>query len=140
MDRNVLPVPVPLFAGGSPPARVAWIETWVSRDCLATTYVATREGGVDRNAHVTLDIAGVAVATREGGVDRNAMLKAVSTNRTGSPPARVAWIETSSDLHTLTGNLLSPPARVAWIETYASTFLLWVSFVATREGGVDRND
>ena len=34
--------------------------------------VATREGGVDRNAHQAVKcVGGLKVATREGGVDRN---------------------------------------------------------------------
>ena len=36
-------------------------------------------------------------------------------------------------------SLVSPPARVAWIETCLAPASAWVSVVATREGGVDRN-
>ena len=56
--------------------------------------VATREGGVDRNEHVTFLLVNVSVATREGGVDRNVSLEYVFKGVDGSPPARVAWIET----------------------------------------------
>ena len=56
--------------------------------------VATREGGVDRNFHLAPIKCVVWVATREGGVDRNSSINAVSFARFGSPPARVAWIET----------------------------------------------
>ena len=35
---------------------------------------------------------------------------------------------------------MSPPARVAWIETVVQDFRQALSDVATREGGVDRND
>ena len=59
--------------GGSPPARVAWIETVMP---TATSPAAA------------------AVATREGGVDRNRLLRTPRTARCPSPPARVAWIET----------------------------------------------
>ena len=34
------------------------------------------------------------VATREGGVDRNCFMGGNGWNRNRSPPARVAWIET----------------------------------------------
>ena len=34
------------------------------------------------------------VATREGGVDRNVTRKECQQTTDGSPPARVAWIET----------------------------------------------
>ena len=58
------------------------------------------------------------VATREGGVDRNKRENELCDKHAGSPPARVAWIETHrfrQELHVLRK---SPPARVAWIETY----------------------
>ena len=56
------------------------------------------------------------VATREGGVDRN-----------------------NENLAGLTAADTSPPARVAWIETTASWRQSLTNVVATREGGVDRN-
>ena len=55
----------------SPPARVAWIETDNMLDGRVAISVATREGGVDRNATCTAMDCKCAVATREGGVDRN---------------------------------------------------------------------
>ena len=56
----------------SPPARVAWIETYYLIYIVFRVTVATREGGVDRNSchNCTLGTVRV-VATREGGVDRN---------------------------------------------------------------------
>ena len=56
------------------------------------------------------------VATREGGVDRNKLDASGNVEAKGSPPARVAWIETYCVVH-----------RARQIA------------VATREGGVDRN-
>ena len=56
---------------GSPPARVAWIETLRNSRPALRQRVATREGGVDRNLHVGDVHRPGRVATREGGVDRN---------------------------------------------------------------------
>ena len=49
VDRNALDVVQFLLDGGSPPARVAWIETSLYRHFATCLVVATREGGVDRN-------------------------------------------------------------------------------------------
>ena len=57
---------------------------------------------------------------------------------TSSPPARVAWIETSMG-YSYSLNSRSPPARVAWIETFPRGGGTGSDRVATREGGVDRN-
>ena len=57
--------------------------------------VATREGGVDRNAMALSNAVPPVVATREGGVDRNAIPAMPISALTRSPPARVAWIETA---------------------------------------------
>ena len=57
------------------------------------------------------------VATREGGVDRNADMSITNSWESPSPPARVAWIETDQILGMGIGIVVSPPARVAWIET-----------------------
>ena len=97
MDRNKAPAKKKYRRGASPPARVAGIETVgvCHGGCLLK--VATREGGVDRNpiaAGVTVAVA--LVATREGGVDRNSVATLLDRRRNRSPPARVAWIETSS--------------------------------------------
>ena len=101
----------------SPPARVAWIETGIYIIAQPRRCVATREGGVDRNFTERFNLPVVlAVATREGGVDRNSAASPALFAVLSSPPARVAWIET-------------PPAN-----TYHN-----ISGVATREGGVDRN-
>ena len=64
--------------------------------CLAVVvrYVATREGGVDRNYYPIFAEYLPVVATREGGVDRNTSEKLYSDDGVESPPARVAWIET----------------------------------------------
>ena len=57
--------------------------------------VATREGGVDRNAvRCALPERTAKVATREGGVDRNVDADRGFRHGWLSPPARVAWIET----------------------------------------------
>ena len=57
-------------------------------------YVATREGGVDRNCERPLRVqTPMGVATREGGVDRNKAHQVAFVNAFVSPPARVAWIE-----------------------------------------------
>ena len=80
-------------------------------------YVATREGGVDRNIALQYAFCHVApVATREGGVDRNVKAQ-----------------------QEIAGGLLSPPARVAWIEITRRLPPPFAGGVATREGGVDRN-
>ena len=71
---------------------------------------------MDRNIDLVAEPRGWKVATREGGVDRNVGAGAEETACDGSPPARVAWIETFR------------PA--SWWDSGA---------VATREGGVDRN-
>ena len=55
----------------SPPARVAWIETFCTFHACYVEAVATREGGVDRNASASRLGCPWGVATREGGVDRN---------------------------------------------------------------------
>ena len=71
MDRNSAMLIWRFAIFSSPPARVAWIETLPAAAGVRRTWVATREGGVDRNLfdgqsqHIT------PVATREGGVDRN---------------------------------------------------------------------
>ena len=126
--------------------------------------VATREGGVDRNKRDdTKQCTHIMVATREGGVDRNAQTLVSLHIAEKSPPARVAWIETLRQVPASALNAKSPPARVAWIETSNRSTILsmrgrspparvaWIEttysfahsflhlFVATREGGVDRN-
>ena len=102
--------------------------------------VATREGGVDRNKDLTETTAAqLAVATREGGVDRNRGFCRSKCGCLRSPPARVAWIETSSCLYGKRLLSVSPPARVAWIETLIACSISFSVIVATREGGVDRN-
>ena len=123
----------------SPPARVAWIETYTAQFlCFALT-VATREGGVDRNKQGVLRALKDGVATREGGVDRNVDVGLFLLFQVGSPPARVAWIETPFCLNSPGPAAASPPARVAWIETFEKLFPDTPAGVATREGGVDRN-
>ena len=140
MDRNTIASTSAITDGSSPPARVAWIETWIAHYAAACGYVATREGGVDRNdKKINALAARHCVATREGGVDRNTLLITCIYLFMSSPPARVAWIETSLQnlqfrLRTVAtreggvdrnfrekGNIhrlqMSPPARVAWIET-----------------------
>ena len=124
---------------------VATREGGVDRNCsikiriVRTASVATREGGVDRNKKSTLILRGPeSVATREGGVDRNLQLPGLSRKESASPPARVAWIETIFGWWTLSPPT-SPPARVAWIETLLVHGKGRLHFVATREGGVDRN-
>ena len=50
---------------------------------------------MDRNIFGPIHkLSAVFVATREGGVDRNIVGSTVSVGDKGSPPARVAWIET----------------------------------------------
>ena len=58
----------------SPPARVAWIETFRVYASKTPLSVATREGGVDRNVNSVDTGLCMNVATREGGVDRNITL------------------------------------------------------------------
>ena len=74
MDRNAIVSSSLVDIEASPPARVAWIEIRHYASGGAAQFVATREGGVDRNAqrHDGCCVSGV--ATREGGVDRNAFL------------------------------------------------------------------
>ena len=96
VDRNDLPQIRDAMTQTSPPPRVAWIETTTGPTSTTTaSTVATREGGVDRNYAGWRYVYWTYVATREGGVDRNGCYihHNVATRR--SPPARVAWIETS---------------------------------------------
>ena len=94
-------------------------------------------------------------------MDRNPHLVTLTASLPLSPPARVAWIETSDSpssgcslrVATREGGVdrntsfrflkssssVSPPARVAWIETSIPAPRSPQSWVATREGGVDRN-
>ena len=55
----------------------------------------------------------------------------------GSPPARVVWIEIRILMPHQKNTKRSPPARVVWIEICKVTSLLHAPEVATREGGVD---
>ena len=72
VDRNNIDAVFCALNAGSPPARVAWIETITMNYANEIKSVATREGGVDRNnSGRGLDLKFVNVATREGGVDRN---------------------------------------------------------------------
>ena len=71
-------------------------------------------------------------------MDRNHHTPRNTVRKTMSPPARVAWIETSLGQWS-TDEMRSPPARVAWIETSTTGVLNHFFAVATREGGVDRN-
>ena len=65
--------------------------------------VATREGGVDRNFFwQAIFPESKKVATREGGVDRNVCTLRLLAGLAGSPPARVAWIETYLPLSIIT--------------------------------------
>ena len=76
MDRNTLVDADTVRNLASPPARVAWIETIAALVSFsATSAVATREGGVDRNiGGGIVDWLLLKVATREGGVDRNSKI------------------------------------------------------------------
>ena len=82
----------------------------------------------------------VGVATREGGVDRNLAFYHPLSILCKSPPARVAWIETSVlgrlEMQTVVATREGGVDRnvQSAIREYKS------SNVATREGGVDRND
>ena len=49
MDRNYTGGKWYISKYSSPPARVAWIETYVYLNDRMKSWVATREGGVDRN-------------------------------------------------------------------------------------------
>ena len=162
MDRNVISGDVMRVCAVSPPARVAWIETFgtVSMDvggmsvatreggvdrnirqqrtAIASSRVATREGGVDRNVTSEYNYAFHLVATREGGVDRNTLWDEQTVRRL------VATHEGGVDRnhpcpHSERRARRSPPARVAWIETRCQFCAQCWQNVATREGGVDRN-
>ena len=71
MDRNMKMFSLTTAAVLSPPARVAWIETLRITKTKPLSRVATRGGGVDRNAKLGVTQEQIEVATREGGVDRN---------------------------------------------------------------------
>ena len=49
VDRNTPITRTPTATCWSPPARVAWIETYPAARISLQVSVATREGGVDRN-------------------------------------------------------------------------------------------
>ena len=49
VDRNTVRPSNRTPCKSSPPARVAWIETYLSAASASLRFVATREGGVDRN-------------------------------------------------------------------------------------------
>ena len=95
MDRNLASLPPDKTI-----PRVATREGGVDRNQQdhappSIWSVATREGGVDRNVKVGAPrFQHLVVATREGGVDRNGRLILTHIADRGSPPARVAWIET----------------------------------------------
>ena len=160
VDRNI-----PLLLGQapratSPPARGAWIATPMTMDRWTMIPVASREGGVDRNIGRPHSSTAIHVASREGGVDRNQFLAAwylasecrlprggrgsqhVGVDLAGvldlSPPARGAWIATPLGASGWTLPL-SPPARGAWIATRCTRTRQASRRVASREGGVDRN-
>ena len=72
VDRNTMKTFCTSCKKPSPPARVAWIETFEKTIIFSVVFVATREGGVDRNIFCPpVDFILLSVATREGGVDRN---------------------------------------------------------------------
>ena len=118
MDRNTITLDNGAEFAKSPPARVAWIETWVS--CTAPPAhqrsPPARVAWIETFLRIAL-CGGLGVATREGGVDRNNSSMEARTAEKQSPPARVAWIETLRQ---------ELPERQ-------------IQRVATREGGVDRN-
>ena len=78
------------------------------------------------------------VATREGGVDRNAANRGTARDGCESPPVRVAWIEIKIPV------CLNPSTCVATREggvdrNKNGSVIEFGYCVATREGGVDRN-
>ena len=110
MDRNICWAVIHETGYESPPARVAWIETLGKGDIGDIPGVATREGGVDRNAGPFFPRArNLAVATREGGVDRNIIGGTMKSKDNRSPPARVAWIETCRYVFLCQGNFRRHP-------------------------------
>ena len=78
---------------------MAWIETFCSKSTEAGRIVATREGGVDRNA-LGFDGRGssIYVATREGGVDRNikyvnmSFIGTIVATREGGVDRNMFWL------------------------------------------------
>ena len=56
---------------------------------------------MDRNFAAAILWRAAFVATREGGVDRNIFFAVLAFNLAESPPARVAWIETCISAHFL---------------------------------------
>ena len=154
--------PGPCSSPWSPPARGAWIATTSRGRCCADTAVASREGGVDRNPlNVTSGLRPESRLPR-GGRGSQPVLRHHPPPAPPSPPARGAWIATVPR-RTWSRCGLSPPARGAWIATHAIARarqtrtrrlprggrgsqllnLLLESklvMVASREGGVDRNE
>ena len=87
VDRNAKSSSHGWTTNRSPPARVAWIETFAPCACLqGWRAVATREGGVDRNIEVGRGAGKNGVATREGGVDRNTWTKEEIINKASRHP------------------------------------------------------
>ena len=95
----------------SPPARGAWIATWASLCALPGSWVASREGGVDRNRHLAIRRRFGGVASREGGVDRNSR-------------SRRAW--TCSGVASREGGVDRNNSYTYWASAFVS--------VASREG------
>ena len=100
--------------------------------------VASREGGVDRNASITRIAARDQCRLPRGGRGSQLTQGGAMFEVRESPPARGAWIAT---LPSLEGPLCSssPPARGAWIATRCAPKPQRWHPVASREGGVDRN-
>ena len=95
MDRNKKAFEKYFKLKKSPPARVAWIETFSSNSLNGKRLLSppARVAWIEtfvQSAHLPLPL----VATREGGVDRNLNNQMAMKRHRRSPPARVAWIET----------------------------------------------
>ena len=128
-----------MTAAASPPARGAWIATLLSYPTAKHVWGRLPRGG--RGSQLAQDevLAGPEhVASREGGVDRNALWGRYFWPAHTSPPARGAWIATRGLRQTCL------PRAVASREGGVDRNTLRLSGrstpeVASREGGVDRN-
>ena len=125
--------------GWSPPARGAWIATFVGSYMGRQGIVAPREGGVDRNYGTVPHAAVQQSRPPRGGRGSQRVASRPASGLRGRPP-RGGRGSQRQEPGFREARRLSPPARGAWIATLHSGRAHKSVFVAPREGGVDRNN